>query len=161
MARRVLSALAFAAALAGIYAWCVVPYHCNVAKRPLVGRTTAIANERVSDVARAYAREALVKLRPLQRACPRDIDLLMLEATNLAVMQHSDEAIAKYRDALAVEQRPEIYFELANVEYSAGHADDAVRDGALAVRFRPFLIAEFENPVLREAIVERVPAVRK
>jgi tetratricopeptide (TPR) repeat protein len=157
IARRALSAAAFAGALAGIYAWCVVPYHCNIAKRPLVARTDAIASQRAPDVARAYAREALVRLRPLQRACPRDIDLLMLEGTNLAVMAHSDEAIAKYRDALAVEQRPEIYFELSAIEYAAGRTDDAIRDGVLAVRFRPFLIADVENPLLREALEARVP----
>jgi tetratricopeptide (TPR) repeat protein len=155
--RRALSALAFAAALAGIYRWVVVPYHCNIAKRPLVARTDAITAERRSDVARAYAREALVGIRRLRRDCPRDIDLLMMEAANLAVMSHADESIAKYREALDVEKRPEIYFALANTEYAAGRVDDAVRDGELAVWFKPFLIADFENPILREAIVKRVP----
>jgi len=75
--RRAISALAFAAALAGIYRWSVLPYRCNIAKRPLVARTDAISEERRDDVARAYAREALVQLKPLRRACPRDVDLLM------------------------------------------------------------------------------------
>lgn len=157
IARRALSALAFAAALAGIWRWSYLPYRCNIDKRPIVGRTRAIANERRDDVARAYAREALAEIRPLRRACPRDLDLLMMEATNQAAMSHMDEAIATYRAALAVEKRPEIYFELANTEYAAGHFEDAVRDGALAVRFKPFLIADVDNPVLRAAIVERVP----
>lgn len=158
--RRAISALAFVAALAGIHRWCVLPYHCNVAKRPLVARTDAIADERRDDVARAYAREALVALRPLRRACPNDIDLLMMEAANLDAMAHPDEAIATYRAALGVEKRPEIYFHLANTEYAAGRVREAVNDGERAVLFRPFLIAQVENPVLRAAIVERVPAVR-
>jgi len=157
IARRAISALAFAAALAGIYRWAVLPYHCNIAKRPLVARTDAIADERRDDIARAYAREALKELRPLRRACPRDLDLLMMEAANLAAMAHPDEAIATYREALAVEKRPEIYFHLAKVEYAAGHVEEAVRDGALAVWFRPFLIADVDNPVLRAAIEQRVP----
>lgn len=157
IARRALSSLAFAAALAGIVRWAVLPYHCNIAKRPLVARTDAISAERRDDVARAYAREALAALRPLRRNCPRDIDLLMMEAANLNAMEHREESIAAYRAALAVEKRPEIYFDLANVEYAAGHMDDAVRDGALAVWFRPFLIADVDNPVLRAAIVQRVP----
>jgi tetratricopeptide (TPR) repeat protein len=154
--RHLVTALAFAAALAAIDEWCVLPYHCNVAKGALAVRTDANAAEYAGDLSRAHARDTLDSIRPLRRGCPRDLDLLMLQATNEGLMGHFDEAIASYREALAVEMRPEIYLELAKTEYAAGRMNDAIADGSRAILFHPFMIAEVKNQILKDELDRRV-----
>ncbi|MCU1348752.1 MAG: hypothetical protein JWO56_1782 [Acidobacteria bacterium] len=156
MVRRAISAAAVAAALFLTYEWCVPPYRCNLAKGALSVRTDANAAEFIGEVARAHARETLALLRPLRHDCPRDIDLLMMQAKNEALMAHVDDSIATYRHALTVEKRPEIYLELARTEYAAGRTAEAFDDAERAIRFHPFMIAEITNPILRGEIDRRV-----
>lgn len=154
--RRLLSALVFAMALFAIYEWSVLPYRCNLLKGALSVRTDANAAQYAGDVARTHARQTLEVIRPLRRDCPRDIDLLMMEAANQALMEHTGDAIATYHDALAIEQRPELYLALAKTEYAAGRTADAFNDGERAIRFHPFMISEVANPILRQELYRRV-----
>jgi tetratricopeptide (TPR) repeat protein len=116
------------------------------------------------DVASDYvvtsrARENLAKLAKVETQCRTDVRLYMLKAFNEQVLEQPDDAIAAYREALLIQNRPEIYTAIAEVQVAQGRISEAVDNYAIAIRYRPSLEAYAGEEIARQ-VRERLRAGR-
>jgi tetratricopeptide (TPR) repeat protein len=139
MLRRWLPAVLIAlGALLLIDRWAIVPWQCNRQLYPMRVRSAEVF-ERTPDptVTTLAARQLIELARPCMERCPEQLDWLLITAAAYHVIGRYDQAEATYREALRIDQRPEIYRELGLTQLDARRYDDAVLDLAVAFRFSP------------------------
>jgi tetratricopeptide (TPR) repeat protein len=81
-------------------------------------------------------------LRRLERAAaldPSAVGVLVAKGSQYLLLRRPQEAIAAYRQALALEPRPEIHLNLARAYRMAGRAEAARRHREIAVLLDPRL----------------------
>jgi tetratricopeptide (TPR) repeat protein len=132
----VVRVIAVAAGVWGIYSACVLPFGCNREIGVLTQRSMAAdaaPQPRSSEMADAN----LTRLRPLLETCGRNVNVYLLAASNAAIANRQEDAIALLTRALAVEERPEIYFARGESELALRRVADAERDFTTAADFNP------------------------
>jgi tetratricopeptide (TPR) repeat protein len=122
------------------------PYRCNVIKKSLEQNTLKLFDYADQYVVAQKARYYLATLA----SCgdPTDIDLYMLRAANYRVLGRLTDAEATYQMALRYDQRPEIFFNLAQIQLALGKRDEAIENYSTAVRFNPYIIGDITDPAI-------------
>ena len=80
----------------------------------------------------------------------------MLMGANQELIGRVEDAERSYREALTIEQRPEIYMALALAQVQLGRVDDAVENYVTAARFGPQILYELPSDELTRRVQERL-----
>jgi tetratricopeptide (TPR) repeat protein len=136
--------LAIGLACLALYRLIWLPYHANHLLFEVDQRTAAAQNGDALHAAPA-ARDNLARLQTVAAVARTDIVYHMLYAANARLLQRWDDALLHYDAALAIDHRPEIYFERGMLLVERGNADAALPDLVKATRFRPTYLDEIEG----------------
>jgi tetratricopeptide (TPR) repeat protein len=145
--------------VAAFYAFCVMPYRCNLVKSAQTVAIERVYQNGPGPSARMAARGSLAALQPCTFPTCRDVGSDMLIAAAYRLLGRNDEAIRAYRHALTLDRRPEIYANLAVVELAAGDRNAARADFMRASLFNPWMIRTIEDGVMRQEIRDRLIAL--
>jgi tetratricopeptide (TPR) repeat protein len=88
-----------------------------------------------------------------------DLDLLMDAAANERLLGRNDAAAAKYRKALAINRRPEIFFNLGMTLLDGGHREEGIQNLVTAIRFKPDA-GYLPDPAINAEVHRRIYASR-
>jgi tetratricopeptide (TPR) repeat protein len=94
---------------------------------------------------RAPRQAVAANLQALRRAAeldPMEVRIPNARAAQYLLLGNPQEAVAAYREALALEPHPEMYFNLGRAYLAAGQAAAARENFARAVRLDPRLAAQ-------------------
>lgn len=136
--------LAIGLASVALYRLTWLPYHANHVFFEVDQRTAAVQNGDVFQAAPA-ARDNLARLQTVAAVGRTDIVYHMLYAANARLLQRWDDALLHYDAALAIDHRPEIYFDRGMMLVERGKVDAALPDLVKATRFRPIYLEEIEG----------------
>ena len=134
------------------YAW--EPVRCNAVVSQVEADT--IAAEQLTDpyAQMQRARRNLARLASLR--CVAEVRVPVLLASNEELMERFEDAARHYEEALRMEQRPEIYMALGNVQVRLGRIDEAEETYLRAVRFYEPIIFQIPSDELRRRTGERL-----
>ncbi len=152
--RVILSAIAILLSAWLSFRLCYQPYRCNDeigAAVPLSQLTWKHPGEVRSAV---RARGLVAQMRNCLTPYPELVNAYLLIAANLRFMGLQDQALLAYRQALAIDRRPEIYLQIGNTLLEMGHQDQALHYYMLAVTFNPQYI--YDRSVLPPSIWNEV-----
>jgi tetratricopeptide (TPR) repeat protein len=157
-ARSAFALLAVAAGAVALYAFCVLPYRCNIIKNV---QTAAIAGtfDRGGTAAPIAARSSLAALQRCTFPTCRDVATDMLIAATYRILGRHEEAIRTYRHALTLDRRPEIYANLAREELATGNRNGAREHYLRAALFNPWMIRDIEDGLMRQEVRDRLIAL--
>ena len=110
------------------------PLACNRTLNELRARTSAARETGNSYRAALLARQNLTDLRRLEDSCHTAVIVYVLEAENFDILEQKEEALAAFRRALTVDQRPELYFNIGTILVELGRMDEAVDNYVTAAR---------------------------
>ncbi len=134
------------------YAW--EPVHCNAVVSQVEADT--IAAEQLTDPYAQMRRGQHNLARIAALHCATEVRVPVLLAANEELMERFEDAAGHYDEALRMEQRPEIYFALGNVQVRLGRIDEAVESYARAVRLHEPLIYEIPSEEVRRRTADRL-----
>lgn len=152
--------MALAIAVLCVAAWTLfrVPWtlqSCNIEKRraeQFIERSTTIA----SDFARqAAAVRAAERMERCAAALPNDWQCHYLAGSLHRAAARKPAAMASYRAALALEERPEIYYVISVLQLENGETEEALRNAEKATTFN-VNFADSYAPPLRNELWEKV-----
>lgn len=155
MARLASAILAALAAIAAVYVVVWPRYDCNLQKAQLERLTNQAYNAGSNFRSAQLARSSLEMTDRCLRS-GADIDLLMIRAANLRLLDRKDEAADAYRAALRLDQRPEIYFNLGFVELERGRREVARDAFITAVAFNPLLLDEVPTGDMQKTVAAAI-----
>lgn len=152
--RLVLAAVVIAAAGFAVHRLCVIPFRDNLVMRDVEERMGIV--EHVDSLqAISLARLNLTDLDRVARSRRLDPAWYLFYGANCEILERWQDAANAYTKALAIDQRPEIYFSRGLVMLHLGQIDHAAADMIRAVRFNPFFIdqisGDLRTRVAREA----------
>lgn len=134
-----LGVIVIVAAAFAIHRLCVIPFRDNVVMREVEERMSVV--ESVDPVrAVPLASANLADLDRVARSRRLDPAWYMFYGANCEILERWQDAANAYTRALAIDQRPEIYFSRGLVMLHLGRIDRAAEDMITAVKFNPFLI---------------------
>jgi tetratricopeptide (TPR) repeat protein len=140
-------------AAAALYRYSFEPIYANRALKDTELRTRAALDGAMSDDrAVMTARDNLERLGRFEPRCLLAVEYHMLWAANDRILHRSDDALAHYTLALAMEHRPEIYFERGLTYLEKGDVDAATEDVARAARFNANYISEVNGELQRRVV---------
>ena len=142
--RSLARAAAIVAGALAFYWLCVLPYHASAVEVE-VQRRSAFAEKAEPQRAVIMARENLAELDRIARVRRLDASWYMLYGGNYAMLDRWPEAVDAYSRALAIEQRPEIYFNRGLGRLHLGQTDAGIADMVTAVRFNPQLLDQIDG----------------
>lgn len=144
LARATFAALVLTAVAFAIHRLCVIPYGDNLVKRDVEERMALIET---LDPFRAatLARLNLADLDRIARSHRLDPAWYLYAGASYEVLDRWQDAANAYTSALAIDQRPEIYFRRGLVMLHLGDLDRAASDMITAVRFNPFFIDQISG----------------
>jgi tetratricopeptide (TPR) repeat protein len=136
--------LAIVAACIGAHYLCVVPFRDNLTMRDLDERTE---NALSADPNRAVllARANLADLKRIARSLELDPAWYLLYGANCELLDRWQDAADSYTRAMAIDQRPEIYFRRGLALLHLGRIEAATADLTTAVRFNPTFIDQIDG----------------
>jgi tetratricopeptide (TPR) repeat protein len=153
--------IAVAAAAALIGAWALVrfaymPCRCNAEVSALTV-ATEVVERTASDYERTVrTRRNLRELGPLREACPTEVRVPLLIGANHELAGRFEDALRSYREALTVQERPEIYIAMATMQIQTGRVDEAIESYVTAARFAPHLARMIVSPEVQRRVTERL-----
>ena len=137
-------------AAAALYRYSFEPIHANRALKDVELRTRGALDGAMSDDrAVMTARDNLERLGRFEPRCLLAVEYHMLWAANDRILHRTDDALTHYTLALAMEHRPEIYFERGLTYLEKGDVDRATADVTLAARFNPNYVNEVNGELAR------------
>lgn len=133
-------------ALAGfaVHRLCVIPFRDNRVMRDVEERMALLDSVEPSR-ANALASLNLSDLDRIAHSSRLDPAWYMFYGANCETLGRWDDAADAYTNALAIDQRPELYFNRGLVMLRLGRIDRAVADMTRAVRFNPFFIDQISG----------------
>lgn len=152
--RFIANTLVIVVACIAIQRLCVIPFRDNLVMREVEERMNVVQS---LDPLRAVslARANLADLDGVARSRRLDPAWYMFYGANCEILERWQDAANAYTRALAIDQRPELYFSRGLVMLHLGQIDRAAADMITAVRFNPFLIdqigGELRSRVAAEA----------
>jgi tetratricopeptide (TPR) repeat protein len=145
-------------AAAALQRYTFVPIYANRALKDLELRTRGALQGEVSEERSVMvARDNIERLGRIEPRCLLAVEYHMLWAANARILHRTDDALAHYTLALAMEHRPEIYFERGLTYLEVGNVGAATADVARAARFNPNYITEVDGEFQRR-VVAAIPA---
>jgi tetratricopeptide (TPR) repeat protein len=134
--------LVAAGALWSLDRFCVRAWKCNAIVTQVERTTEAMYAHADSFVVKARARANIDLLQPCLEGCgaARRTQALVAMAANYRILNDREHALAAYRESLKIDWRPEIYLNLAEVEYESGRREAAIRHYAMVMAVAPFMI---------------------
>jgi tetratricopeptide (TPR) repeat protein len=145
-----------AATVYAIEHWTLDPLRCTNA-----ASTGAAMLER-GDPADYRTRRAAHQLRTDLEGCqcvsPPDVDIPTARAAAAEVDGDRVAAIVEYQNALRIDRRPEIYFQLGLLQHETGNDNDAMNNLVRACAFNPALRSDIPDDALRLETQRRVRA---
>ncbi len=138
----------------------VAPYRCNRVK-PAVERAIDEAADRQGSInAPVVARLALQRIENACACGLPDLDAQFDAAAALQLLSRNREAEQRYRAALALDRRPEIYLQLGNTQLALGQRAEGEQNLYRAGLFNPQMLEDVEDPLVRRRIYDRVVGAR-
>jgi len=138
--RRVMFAVVvIATAGFAVHRLCAIPFRDNLVMRDVEERMRIVDNVDPFR-AMALARRNLADLDRIARSRRLDPAWYMFYGASCEILERWQDAANAYTSALAIDQRPEIYFSRGLVMLHLGRIDQAAADMIKAVRFNPFFI---------------------
>ena len=120
-ALRVAASLAIAAAAGWItYRYCYLRHVCNVRAETVQQSMVRLMNAGGPTTERIFARMAAEEMSRCLECWPTNINLYMIRAAALRMLDRPEEAALDYRRAIRVDRRAELYFNLGLTEMEAG-----------------------------------------
>ena len=159
LTRRLAATVVIIGSMVALYDFCVEPFHCNRLKKAVAVSTSTAVN-RIGSAEGGIAAQRNLELLKQCREVGGDLSLLMMTAANERVLGHNGEAIRLYREALRLDQRPEIYYNIAETEVTMGARDQAFDNLLRGSLFNPWMIREIDDGQLRAAVVQRMLQLR-
>jgi len=133
-----------------LYRYSFEPIYANRALKDVELRTRSALDGAMSDDrAVMNARDNLERLGRFEPRCVLAVEYHMLWAANDRILHRTDDALTHYTLALAMEHRPEIYFERGLTYLEKGDVDRATADVARAARFNPNYVSEVNGELQR------------
>ncbi|HXG58487.1 MAG TPA: hypothetical protein VNL91_05665 [Thermoanaerobaculia bacterium] len=139
-------------------------FECERARRTLERGLVELEGSSDDYRRMTFARDAHERATDCTEAFPHDYAMLMVKAASEQVLGLDREAIATYRRALAANQRPEIYANLALVELRTGDYAAARRDLLTAAIFNIEYAKLVDDPLRSEiyaAITARIERLQR
>jgi tetratricopeptide (TPR) repeat protein len=141
--------------------YCVRPYRANRMNKAAMTRTIWAYDRRETAIGRDTARSNLTRLRKASALSAPTVPTLMIQAVNYRTLSQWEQAIATYNRALAIEQRPEIYLNLAQCELEVRQYDQAIEHYSRAVLFDPLYLGQIPEGSTRDAVLARTARHRQ
>lgn len=160
MLRRLIAVGVVAAGIYALYAFCALPYRCNLVEKSRNSATESAFRRAGSTEARILARENIDALLHCVEPGCHDVSLDMLLAANYRLLGQYQTAIASYQHALLLDQRPEIYMNLGSTEIAAGDRESARQHMLQAALFNVYMVAHIQDGVMRQEIVKKLIELR-
>jgi hypothetical protein len=143
-----------AATVYAIERWTLDPLRCTHAA------STGAAMLDHANPADYRTRRAAQQLRNDLEDCkcvsPPAVGISMTRSAAAEVDGNRVAAIAEYQNALRIDRRPEIYFQLGLLQHETGNDNDAMNNLVRACAFNPALLADIPDEALRINIQSRV-----
>jgi tetratricopeptide (TPR) repeat protein len=126
-----------------VHRLCAIPFRDNLVMRGVEERMRVVENV---DRFRAMplARLNLADLDGMARSS-RLAAWYLFYGANCEILERWEDAANAYTSALAIDQRPEIYFSRGLILLRLGRIDEAASDMIQAVRFNPVLIDQISG----------------
>ncbi len=135
-------------------------YLCNRAKwsaEEWIERASAIH----SDFARqAGARRSIARLERCATACAGDWQVHFLRGVLQEIAGRDTVALASYRAALSLEERPEIYYAMSVLQFKNGEPEEALANAAKAALFNVAFADRFDYQ-MRARLADQVEERRR
>jgi tetratricopeptide (TPR) repeat protein len=144
MRRVSVAAVAIVAACLGVYHLCAIPFLDNLAMRE-VDERTGVAQSADPQRAVLLARMNLADLDRTARSRELDPAWYLFYGANCELLDRWQDAANAYTRALAIDQRPEIYFSRGLALLHLGRVEEAAADLTTAVRFNPTLLEDIDG----------------
>ena len=151
--RVVFALVVIAAAGFAVHRRCPIPFRDNLVMRDVEERMRIVENVD-SLQAMSLARLNLADLDRVARSRRLDPAWYMLYGANCEILDRWQDAANAYTNALAIDQRPEIYFSRGLVMLHLGRIDQAATDMSRAVRFNPFFIDQIDGELRARVAAE-------
>jgi len=87
---------------------------------------------------------------------PLDVNRPVLIALSYRFMEQHPQSVVWYQRALSIDRRPEIYLGLGIEQVRAQRRAEGIESLALSVAFAPTMLDSIDDPVLRNAVKNRV-----
>ena len=116
---------------------------------PIQMRTLRAAEISATETGRIMARQNLERLDDLPASCHDEVDWIMLAAANSRIVGERQRAVDEYTRALALYQRPEVYYNRGMTLLEMRQLERAVPDLAVAVAFNPVLTEGLDEETQR------------
>jgi tetratricopeptide (TPR) repeat protein len=142
-----------AAAGFAIYRLCAIPFRDNLVMNDVAERMRIVENVD-SFQAISLARLNLADLDRVAHSRRLDPAWYMFYGANCELLDRWQDAANAYTRALAIDQRPEIYFSRGLVMLHLGRIDQAAADMVRAVRFNPFFIDRVDGELRARVAAE-------
>lgn len=142
--RAILALVLIAIAGYGIHRLCVIPYRANLVMREVEERMSVVDNVD-SFRAMSLARLNLADLDRIEHTRRNDPAWYMFYGANLEVLDRWQDAATVYTNALAIDQRPEIYYSRGLAMLHLGKIEQAEADMITAVRFNEFFLYQIDG----------------
>jgi hypothetical protein len=107
---------------------------------------------------RRAAHQLRIDLDGCRCVSPLDVGIPMTRAAAAEVDGDRPAAIIEYQNALRIDRRPEIYFQLGLLQHETGSDNDALSNLVRACAFNPALLADIPDETLRVETRRRVRA---
>lgn len=148
--------LVWTAAAFALYRLCVLPAQCNREEPQIQAVTLNLlgASSNPTQIA-VFARQNLRRLQRCLDDCPTT-NRFMLAAANERLLGRYDEAIGRYRQAMELDQRPELYVNLGLTQIQSGRVDIGVRNLVIGCTFNPILLDDVS--VYHDEVQQQVSA---
>jgi tetratricopeptide (TPR) repeat protein len=147
-------AIAFCASFA-LYAWVVRPYRCNISSKRTARRLdVAVSLPSGSLRIASMARLNIEELEPCVSAIPSNIAADMVLAGSYRTIGDRQKALDVYGSALRYDRRPEIYFDLGEVQLELGDRKSGMQNLITACLYDHAYLDEIakEQPEVTAAI---------
>lgn len=136
--------LVLVAALFAVARFGVIPFRDNIAIREIEQQTN-VAQDADPSRAVVIARANLDELDRIARSHALDPAWYLDYGANCEILGRWQDAVNSYTRALAVDQRPEIYFNRGLALLHLGQVEAATSDLTTAVRFNPTFLDQIDG----------------
>jgi len=151
--RVILASVVIVAAGFAVHRLCVIPFRDNLVMRDVEARMAIVENVD-SFRAVSLARLNLGDLDRVARSRRLDPAWYLFYGANCEILERWQDASNAYTRALAIDQRPELYFNRGLVMLRLGRIDQATADMTRAVRFNPFFIDQISGELRARVAAE-------
>jgi hypothetical protein len=122
--------------------FCLESWRCNAAISQAERATMATFDLSATLSVKTRTRTYVDRVLPCVEHCPASqrVEGLVVLAADYRMIGDLRHAAEAYLESLKIDCRPEIYFNLAEVEYELGQRDAATRHFAIVMAIAPFMI---------------------